>query len=300
MVSLLLQSTRLGSARLAAHPVSGLGIKMWVPSAQFKGKGAVFRPLPGACLLDLRALCHNKGPNQKGHSMTDDRLIVALDVPNALQALALAQRLGDAVSFYKVGLGMLTGGGLAVANELKQEHGKRIFLDMKLFDIGATVEAAVRGLAQFDLDFLTVHGDPHVVRAAKEGAAGKDLKILAVTILTSLDRADLDASLIKPGDVADLVAERAARAFEAGADGVIASPQEAAMIRALPQAEGRLIVTPGVRPAGAALGDQKRVATPAQALRDGVDHIVVGRPIWQAPDPRAAAQAILGELAAAR
>ena len=232
--------------------------------------------------------------------MTDDRLIVALDVPNALQALALAQWLGDAVSFYKVGLGMLTGGGLAVANELKQEHGKRIFLDMKLFDIGATVEAAVRGLAQFDLDFLTVHGDPHVVRAAKEGAAGKDLKILAVTILTSLDRADLDASLIKPGDVADLVAERAARAFEAGADGVIASPQEAAMIRALPQAEGRLIVTPGVRPAGAALGDQKRVATPAQALRDGVDHIVVGRPIWQAPDPRAAAQAILAELAAAR
>jgi len=231
--------------------------------------------------------------------MPDDRLIVALDVPNALEGLTLAETLGDAVSFYKIGLGMLTGGGLALANELKEENGKRIFLDMKLFDIGATVEAAVRGLAQFDLDFLTVHGDPHVVRAAKEGARGKDLKILAVTILTSLDRGDLDDSLIKSGEVQDLVLERAARAFEAGADGVIASPQEAALIRALPESAGRLIVTPGVRPAGAALGDQKRVATPAQAIRDGVDHIVVGRPVWQSPDPRGAAQAILAELASA-
>ena len=229
--------------------------------------------------------------------MSDDRLIVALDVPNALDGLKLAETLGDAVGFYKIGLGMLTGGGLALANELKQEHGKRIFLDMKLFDIGATVENAVRGLAQFDLDFLTVHGDPHVVRAAKQGAAGKDMKILAVTILTSLDRDDLDAGLMKPGDVPDLVGERAARAFEAGADGVIASPQEAAMIRALPEASGRLIVTPGVRPAGAALGDQKRVATPAQALKDGADHIVVGRPVWAAEDPAAAARAILSEIA---
>jgi orotidine-5'-phosphate decarboxylase len=226
----------------------------------------------------------------------DDRLIVALDVPNALAGLQLAETLGDAVSFYKIGLGMLTGGGLALANELKQEHGKRVFLDMKLFDIGATVEAAVRGLAQYDLDFLTVHGDPHVVRAAKEGAAGKPLKILAVTILTSLDRADLDASLIKSGDIRDIVLERAANALEAGADGLIASPQEAAMIRALPQAEGRLIVTPGVRPAGADLGDQKRIATPGAAIRDGADHIVVGRPIWKAADPKSAAQAILAEL----
>ena len=226
----------------------------------------------------------------------DDRLIVALDVPDALAGLKLAETLGDAVSFYKIGLGMLTGGGLALANELKEEHGKRIFLDMKLFDIGATVEAAVRGLARFDLDFLTVHGDPHVVRAAKEGAGGKDMKILAVTILTSLDRADLDAALIREGAIPDLVVERAARAFEAGADGIIASPQEAALIRALPQAEGRLIVTPGVRPAGAALGDQKRVETPASAIANGVDHIVVGRPIWQATDPRAAALAILAEL----
>ncbi|WP_300584570.1 orotidine-5'-phosphate decarboxylase [Marivita sp.] len=228
--------------------------------------------------------------------MSDDRLIVALDVPNALDGLHLAEKLGDAVSFYKIGLGMLTGGGLALADELKKEHGKRIFLDMKLFDIGATVEAAVRGLAQFDLDFLTVHGDPYVVRAAKEGAAGSDLKILAVTILTSLERSDLDSAMIKDGAVPDLVVERAGRAFDAGADGVISSPNEAALIRALPEAAGRLIVTPGVRPAGADLGDQKRVATPANAVKNGVDHIVVGRPVWKAADPRAAAEAIVAEM----
>ncbi len=227
----------------------------------------------------------------------DDRLIVALDVPNLMVASQITDQLGDAVSFYKIGLGMLTGGGLALANELKQEHGKRIFLDMKLFDIGATVEAAVRGLAQFDLDFLTVHGDPNVVRAAKEGAAGKDLKILAVTVLTSLDRADLDAALIRPGDIPEIVSERATRAFEAGADGVISSAQEAAMIRALPGAKGKLIVTPGIRPAGSDLGDQKRIATPARAIADGADHIVIGRPIWAAPDPAAAAEAVLAELA---
>lgn len=230
--------------------------------------------------------------------MSDDRLIVALDVPNALEGLKMAETLGNAVNFYKIGLGMLTGGGLALANELKTELGKKIFLDMKLFDIGNTVEAAVRGLAQFDLDFLTVHGDPHVVRAAQEGKGAKDMKILAVTILTSLDRSDLDASLIKQGDVQDLVLERAARAMEAGADGVIASPQEAKLIRALPEATGKLIVTPGVRPAGAALGDQKRVATPAQAIQDGADHIVVGRPIRNAENQRAAAEAVLAELAA--
>ncbi|PTV95084.1 orotidine-5'-phosphate decarboxylase [Rhodobacter aestuarii] len=228
----------------------------------------------------------------------DDRLIVAMDVPNAIAGLELAAKLGDSVSFYKIGLGMLTGGGLALANELKAEQGKKIFLDMKLFDIGATVEAAVRGLAQFDLDFLTVHGDPYVVKAAKEGAAGKPLKILAVTILTSLDRADLDGALIREGDLADLVVERAGNAFAAGADGVIASPREAALIRALPEAAGKLLVTPGVRPAGADLGDQKRVETPASALAAGADHLVVGRPIWKAEDPRAAAQAILQEIAA--
>lgn len=230
------------------------------------------------------------------NALNDDRLIVALDVPNALEGLNLAESLGDSVSFYKIGLGMLTGGGLALANELKAEHGKRIFLDMKLFDISATIEAAVRGLAQFDLDFLTVHGDPHVVRAAKEGAAGTNLKILGVTILTSLDRGDLDAGLIKDGDVDALVLERAAKAFDAGADGVIASPREAGAIRALSESDGRLIVTPGVRPTGAALGDQKRVTTPSQAIENGADHIVIGRPIWQATDPRQAAQAVLAEL----
>jgi len=167
---------------------------------------------------------------------------------------------------------------------------------MKFFDIGATVEAAVRGIAQYDLDFLTVHGDPHVIRAAKEGAAGSNLKILAVTILTSLDREDLDRSMYKAGDVRDLVVERAGRAFDAGADGVIASPQESGLIRALPESTGRLIVTPGVRPAGADAGDQKRITTPADAIKNGSDHIVVGRPIWKAADPRAAAQAIVAEM----
>jgi len=226
----------------------------------------------------------------------DDRLIVALDVPNLLDGGNIVDQLGDSVSFYKIGLGMLTGGGFALANELKQ-RGKRVFLDMKLFDIGATVEKAVAGIAEYDLDFLTVHGDPHVVRAAIAGRGDHATKILAVTILTSLDRSDLDACLIQSGDIQTLVVERARNAFIAGADGVIASPQEAALIRALPEAAGKLIVTPGVRPAGAALGDQKRVATPAQAIKDGADHIVIGRPIWQADDPRKAALAVIAELA---
>jgi orotidine-5'-phosphate decarboxylase len=190
---------------------------------------------------------------------------------------------------------MLSGGGLALANDLKDTHGKRIFLDLKLFDIGATIEAAVRGLAQFGMDFLTVHGDPNVVAAAKQGAGAT--KILAVTVLTSLEQADLAAMLMKPGTVADIVVERAARALAAGADGVICSPHEAALVRALPEAEGRLIVTPGVRPVGAAAGDQKRIATPAQAVADGADHVVVGRPVWQSADPRGAALAIRAELA---
>ena len=227
--------------------------------------------------------------------LADDRLIVALDVPNLLDGGQIVDQLGDSVSFYKIGLGMLTGGGLALANELK-DRGKRVFLDMKFFDIGATVEKAVSGIAQFDLDFLTVHGDPHVVRAAVAGRGDTNLKILAVTILTSLDRTDLDDALIKSGTIHDLVVDRARAALLAGADGVIASPQEAALIRALPEATGKLIVTPGVRPAGAALGDQKRVATPASALADGANHIVVGRPIWAAKDPRQAALDILAEI----
>ncbi len=234
--------------------------------------------------------------------MTDpvsrDRLIVALDLPHAIAGLEMVERLGRSVDFYKVGLGMLTGGGFALANELK-EKGKRTFIDLKLFDIGATVEAAVRGISEFGHDFLTVHGDPHVVRAAVTGRGETGLKILAVTILTSLDRGDLDEGMIVGGEVGALGVERARRAFLAGADGVIASPKEAAAIRALPEAAGRLIVTPGVRPAGAALGDQKRVETPESAIRAGADHIVVGRPIWQAQDPKAAAEAIQAEIAAA-
>ena len=227
--------------------------------------------------------------------MPDDRLIVAIDLPNALEGLQFAERLGESVNFYKIGLGMLTGGGLALANELKDEHGKRIFLDMKLFDIPATIENAVRGLSQFDLDFLTVHGDPHVVRAAMEGAGDK-MKILAVTVLTSQDRAGLDEAMVQPGDIHDITVERAQRALAAGADGVIASPQETLAIRALPEANDRLIVTPGVRPEGAELGDQKRVSTPGSAVAAGADHIVVGRPIWRSKDPRSAAEAILAEL----
>lgn len=227
--------------------------------------------------------------------MPDDRLIVALDLPNALDALRLVETLANDVSFYKIGLGMLTGGGLALADELKSA-GKRIFLDMKLFDIGATVEAAVRGLAQYDLDFLTVHGDPQVVAAAVKGRGQAATKILGVTILTSLDRTDLDAAMIRDGSVQDITVERARRAFIAGADGVIASPQETALIRALPEAKGKLIVTPGVRPAGAAANDQKRVATPLAALRAGADHLVIGRPIWAAADPKGVVRAILSEF----
>jgi len=135
------------------------------------------------------------------------------------------------------------------------------------------------------------------VRAAQEGKGASEMKILAVTILTSLDRQDLDGALIKPGDIKDLVQERAGNAFLAGADGVIASPHEAAVIRALPEAKGKLIVTPGVRPVGADAGDQKRIATPAEAIRNGADHVVVGRPIWRAEDPRIAAQDIISEMA---
>ena len=228
--------------------------------------------------------------------MSDDRLIVALDVPNIIAGMDVVNKLGAAVSFYKIGLGMLTGGGLALADELKQEHNKRIFLDLKLFDIGATVEAAVKGIAKYELDFLTVHGDPNVVKAAKEGAADSNLKILAVTILTSLDREDLNANMYKPGNISDLVVERADRAFQAGADGVIASPLEVKRIRDLGSSSDKLIVTPGIRPEGSELGDQKRISTPSVAIKNGSNHIVVGRPIVTSSDPKAAAHNILTEI----
>ena len=170
---------------------------------------------------------------------SDDRIIIALDVPNAVLGLNIVNQLGDAVSFYKIGLGMLTGGGMALANELKQDLNKKIFMDLKLFDIGATIERAVKGLTQYNIDFLTVNGDPQVVSAAVQGKKTTDTKILAVTFLTSLDREDLNKNLIKEGSINELVLERSIKAFEAGADGVIASPHEAHMIKGLSEAQGK-------------------------------------------------------------
>ncbi len=230
----------------------------------------------------------------------DDRIIVALDKPNLIECEAMVEKLGDSVNFYKIGLGMLCEGGLGLAIELKNQ-GKRVFLDMKFFDIGATVEKAVRGLIPYNLDFLTVHGDPYVVQGAFKGRGDSNMKILAVTFLTSLNRADLDRALIKGSinnntDLGAFVIERARLAFLAGADGVIASPHEAAAIRALPEAKGKLIVTPGVRPAGRDMDDQKRIATPAQAIQNGANHIVIGRPILEAENPRGEILKIIKEL----
>ena len=224
---------------------------------------------------------------------SDDRIIIALDVPNAVLGLNIVNQLGDAVSFYKIGLGMLTGGGMALANELKQDLNKKIFMDLKLFDIGATIERAVKGLTQYNIDFLTVNGDPQVVSAAVQGKKTTDTKILAVTFLTSLDREDLNKNLIKEGSINELVLERSIKAFEAGADGVIASPHEAHMIKGLSEAQGKLIVTPGIRPFGFNNEDQKRVMTPGAALANGADHIVIGRPVIKAKNPRLEIKKIL-------
>lgn len=232
--------------------------------------------------------------------MSDPRLICALDFPTADEARALTGRLGDAVDFYKVGLQLFATDGMALARALKAD-GKQVFLDWKLHDIGATVEKAAAALAGSGCDLLTVHARPQVMAAARKGAEGSGLKILGVTVLTSLTDADLtadDHSL----SAADLVALRVRQALDAGIDGVVSSPHEAAQVRALAEAAGRpdfLIVTPGVRPAGAALDDQARAATPASALEAGATHLVVGRPITAAPDPRVAAEAIVQEMAAA-
>lgn len=235
----------------------------------------------------------------------DERLIVALDwplgSPNVLDAGVMAERIGDATRWWKIGLGMLGTGGMGLAIEL-MNAGAKVFIDLKIFDIAQTVENAVRGVAAWEPHYLTVHGDPQVVAAACAGRGGRPTKILAVTVLTSLDRNDLDAMMMAPGDVSEIAVERARRALAAGADGVISSPLEAAAIRALPEAAGKLIVTPGVRPAdpsapeSAEKDDQKRVATPAEAIAAGADQVVVGRPILKAADPRAAALAIQREL----
>lgn len=223
-----------------------------------------------------------------------DKLIVALDVPTAREAREIVARLGDAVTFYKVGHELLFSGGLDLARALKGD-GKRVFLDMKLLDIGNTMERSVANAATMGVDFLTIHGhDSKSVRAAVSGRGGSPLKILAVTVLTNLSAEDVSeqGSRMTP---AELVLHRAALTEAAGADGVIASGQEAAALRAQ-SGSGFLIVTPGIRPAGGAAGDQTRVMTPEAAIRAGADHIVVGRPITQAADARAAALNILNSL----
>ena len=222
------------------------------------------------------------------HPTSKDRLIVALDMPVADEAYRLIATLGDSVSFYKVGLELLFAGGLDLARALRQQ-GKRVFLDMKLLDIGNTVERAVSNAKELDVNFLTVHGhDLKTLRAAVAGRGTSHLKLLAVTVLTNLTADDLkqQGSHMEP---ADLVLHRARLARESGFDGVIASGQEAARIRES-VGPGFLIVTPGIRLPGGAMDDQERVMTPGHAIAAGADHIVIGRPITQADDPRAAAE----------
>ena len=229
----------------------------------------------------------------------DPRLICALDLPTVDQARNLVTRMDGAVGFYKIGLQLFATGGMDLARALKAD-GHQIFLDWKLHDIGATVEKATAALAQSGCDFLTVHARPQVMQAAMRGVAGSGLKVLGVTVLTSLDDKDLradDHSL----SAADLVDHRVRQALDCGVDGVVSSPHEAARVRVIALAAGRpdfLIVTPGVRPTGADLNDQARATTPRQALDAGATHLVIGRPITAAADPKAAVQAITREMAA--
>ena len=219
----------------------------------------------------------------------DDSLIVALDMPDASQALAVVNQLSGAFSFYKVGLELLFGGGLQLASQLKS-NGNRVFLDMKLLDIATTVQRAVANIAELDLDFLTIHGhDEKTVKAAVAGRGSSNLKLLAVTVLTSHTAEDLkqQGTQMSPED---LVLHRARLAFDNGCDGVIASGQEAARIRAATSPDF-LIVTPGIRLPGSAADDQERVMTPERAISAGANHIVVGRPITP-PDDRAAPAAL--------
>lgn len=227
----------------------------------------------------------------------DPRLIVPLDLPTVDEARGMVDRLGDAVSFYKVGLELFAGGeGMALARELKSA-GKQVFLDWKLHDIGTTVQRSAAVLAQSGCDFLTVHGEPQVMAAAVRGRGTSGLKILAVTVLTSL----ADADLVEMGyqeTARALVERRIHQAIAAGCDGVIASPHEAALARAL-GGKDFLVVTPGVRPDWSAKNDQARAATPLEALKAGASHIVCGRPITAANDPEAAARRVAGEMSGA-
>ena len=230
----------------------------------------------------------------------DPRLICALDLPTRAEAEAMVEALGDAMTFYKIGLQLLATGGMAMAADL-HARGRRVFLDWKLHDIGATVEkaaAAVCGSGACDL--MTVHAQPQVMRAAVRGrdaSGATEARILGVTVLTSLSGQDLGEIGYGLG-VEALVERRIRQAVDCGLDGVVASPQEAALARRI-GGPGFLVVTPGVRPVGSAADDQARAATPAEALSAGASHLVVGRPITAAPDPRRAARAIVEQMAAA-
>ncbi|MET3526516.1 orotidine-5'-phosphate decarboxylase [Phenylobacterium koreense] len=227
----------------------------------------------------------------------DPRLIVPLDLPTVDEARRVTEALGEAVSFYKIGLELFaTGGGMGLARDLKGQ-GKQVFLDWKLHDIGTTVQRAAAVLADAGCDFLTVHAEPQVLEAAVRGKGRSDLKVLGVTVLTSLN----DADLVEMGfseSARSLVERRIHHAIAAGADGVIASPHEAALARQI-GGKGFLVVTPGVRPDWSAKNDQARAATPADALRAGASHIVCGRPITAANDPREAALRVVQEMATA-
>ena len=224
----------------------------------------------------------------------DPRLILPLDLPSVAEARAMVDTLGDAVSFYKIGLELLATDGMALARDLKGE-GKSIFLDWKLHDIGATVERSARVLAGAGCDLLTVHAEPQVMQAAVKAKGGSDLKILAVTVLTSLN----DADLIELGyafSARELVARRIRQAVDCGVDGIVSSPHEAALAREIAGPDF-LVVTPGVRPFWSAKNDQARAATPADALKAGASHLVCGRPITAANDPREAALKVVAEMA---
>jgi orotidine-5'-phosphate decarboxylase len=225
-----------------------------------------------------------------------DRMIVALDMPRVAEAERLIATLGEAASFYKIGMELAYGGGLDFVRRLA-DTGKKVFLDLKLHDIPNTVERATAQVAGLGATFLTIHAYPQTMRAAVAAAAGTDLKLLAVTVLTSSDDSDL-AEAGYAHDVKALVARRGAQAKAAKVDGLVASPSEAALLRKELGAD-MAIVTPGIRPAGVGVGDQKRVATPGEAIAAGADYLVVGRPITGAADPRAAAKAIVAEIASA-
>lgn len=225
-----------------------------------------------------------------------DRLILALDISNPEIARQVVEETADSVGVYKIGLELIYAGGLELAQDLV-DAGLKVFLDAKLLDIENTMAGAVRSIVERGVHFATLHAYPKAMAAAATARGDADLALLAVTVLTSMDDADLAAAGYR-GSAADLVAERAVQAKAAGVDGIVCSPLEAARIRAAVGA-GMLIVTPGVRPAGAASGDQKRVATPIAAIRAGADFVVVGRPILEADDRGAAARAIVGEIAAA-